>query len=326
MKNKKIIIAGGTGFIGQEMAKYFHTENEIIILTRQIQHSKNNRNSDNHGILKSANIKYVKWDGMNAGDWTHELEGADVIINLAGKSVNCRYSRKNKQEILVSRVNAVMALGAAIRSCANPAKIWINAGSATIYRHAEDKPQDEYNGEYHNDFSVQVCKCWETSFHEQTVPQTRKVNLRMAITLGTGGVLLPYFKLLKFGLGGKQGTGRQMFSWIHIEDTCRLIEWITENEKITGTFNCCSPNPVTNQKFMKELRISTSKNFGLPAFNWILKTGAFLIGTDTELVLKSRWVHPTKLIEKGFSFKYPTLPNALSEIISRVPPKQFRIF
>lgn len=327
MKNKKIIIAGGTGFIGQEMTKYFGKENNIIILTRKMGNSKNNRNKynslSNEDLL---NVKFIKWDGRTTGDWTKELENADLIINLTGRTVNCRYNKKNKKEIFDSRTDAVKAIGEAIRQCTSPPKLWINASSATIYRHATDKPQDEYSGGFHDDFSVQVCKLWEKTFFEQIIPQTRKVALRMAITLGTGGVLIPYFNLLKFGLGGKQGSGKQMYSWVHIEDTCRMIEWITDNITIEGVYNCSSPTPVTNKDFMQTLRKVTGVKFGLPAFDWMLRIGALIIGTSTELILKSRWVLPTKILETGFRFKYPLLKDALADIISKVPRKQYHLF
>lgn len=327
MKNKKIVIAGGTGFIGQEMIKYFGKENTIIILTRQLQDAINNRNHY-YSLINDdlRNVRFMKWDGLHTGEWSKELDGADLLINLAGKSVNCRYNETNKKEIFDSRTQSVKALGAAINQCINPPKLWINASSATIYRHATDKPQDEYTGEFHNDFSVQVCKLWEETFYDQSTPSTRKVALRMAITLGTGGVLIPYFNLLKFGLGGKQGNGKQMYSWVHIEDTCRMIEWIYDNKEIKGTYNCCSPNPVPNETFMALLRKETGHSLGLPAYTWMLKIGAPLIGTEAELVLKSRWVVPTKILETGFQFKYPLLEDAFADIISKVPRKQYHFF
>lgn len=327
MKNKKIIIAGGTGFIGQEMIKYFGGENRIIILTRNIQNSKNNRN--HFDLLEKEdllNVQFIKWDGKTTDEWAKELENADLVVNLAGRTVNCRYNEKNKKEILDSRTDAVKVIGEAIRQCTIPPKLWINASSATIYRPATDKPQDEYSGEFQNDFSVQVCKLWEKTFFEQSLPNTRKVALRIAITLGAGGVLIPYFNLLKFGLGGKQGNGKQMFSWIHVEDICRMIEWITDHPTIEGIYNCTSPRPVTNKEFMKDLRNATGNKFGLPAYTWMLKIGAALIGTETELILKSRWVLPTKILETGFNFRYPLLKDALADILGNVPRKQYHLF
>lgn len=217
-------------------------------------------------------------------------------------------------------------IGEAILHCTKPPLLWINASSATIYRHAEDKPQDEYTGEFHEDFSTRVCQLWEKAFYEQLTPRTRKIALRMAITLGPGGIQIPYFNLLKFGLGGKQGNGRQMFSWIHIEDTCRIIEWLFHHTGMNGTYNCSSPNPVSNKEFMKALRKATGCNSGLPAFTWMLKAGAVLIGTETELVLKSRWVVPTKILESGFQFKHQSINEAFENIIKQVPKKQYRLF
>lgn len=327
MRDQRIILAGGTGFMGQEMIKYFGTTNQIIVLTRQVNDQQNNRNRySSLSDEEQKHIKYVKWDGKTIGNWAAEIDGANIIINLAGRTVNCRYTEKNKAEILNSRLDAVNAIGAAIQQSNLAPALWINASSATIYRHATDRPQDEYTGEYHDDFSVQVCQQWEKTFFDQSAPRTRKITLRMAITLGTGGVLIPYFNLLKLGLGGKQGSGKQMYSWVHIEDTCRMIEWICEHENLQGIYNCSSPNPVTNREFMQTLRSVTNTKIGLPAFEWMLKTGAAIIGTETELVLKSRWVIPTKITETGFVFKYPYLEDALADIISKVPRKQYHLF
>jgi uncharacterized protein (TIGR01777 family) len=328
MKDKKIIIAGGTGFIGQEMTRYFGRDNKIIILTRQVQAAKNNRNRYDSLTEKDlANVSFLKWDGKTTDPaWVKEFEGADLIINLAGKTVNCRYNEKNKKEIFDSRTEAVEVIGKAIAQCTLPPALWINASSATIYRHALDHPQNEYNGEFHDGFSVQVCKLWEKTFYDQPAPSTRKIALRMAITLGTGGVLIPYFNLLKFGLGGQQAGGKQMYSWIHIEDTCRMIEWIEAHDNLTGTFNCSSPNPVTNKEFMATLRRATGHIVGLPAFEWMLRLGAPMIGTEVELVLKSRWVVPARIMESGFQFKFALLKDAFADIISKVPRKQYHLF
>lgn len=326
MKNKKIIIAGGTGFIGEEMIRYWGKENKIVILSRQVNNEKNNRNKQQ--ILTDEELQKVvfrKWDGKTAGQWAEELEGADIVINLAGKTVNCRYNKKNKEEILNSRINAVKAIGSAIQLCKKAPALWINSSSATIYRYADDHAQDEYNGEFENDFSVQVCKQWEKILFEQSVPATRRVALRMAITLGTGGVMIPYFNLLKFGLGGKQGNGKQMYSWVHIEDTCRMIEWIAEREQLHGIYNCSSPNPVSNETFMRTLREVTGCRLGLPASKWMLKLGALIMGTETELILKSRWVLPTRILETGFQFKYPFLKDAMENIIAHTPARQYHL-
>ncbi len=328
MKNKKIVIAGGTGFIGQALAACFGKDNQIVIISRQSVNAHNNAYSNTLLLpAQGYNITYRRWDGEHLEKhWATELEAADIVINLAGKSVNCRYNEKNKKEIFDSRVHATKAIGEAIRHCTVPPKLWINAASATIYRHATDHPQDEYKGEFHNDFSVQVCKLWEKTFADERTPFTRKIALRAAITLGNGGVMVPYFNLLKFALGGKQGNGKQMYSWIHIEDLCRIIEWMGEHSNMEGVYNCAAPKPVTNDFFMQTLRKVTGHIIGLPAYEWMLTIGTMLIGTEKELLLKSRWVVPTKLLESGFVFKFPELEGALKDIVSRTPRKKYHLF
>src|SRR6478752_8455676 len=193
MKNKKIVIAGGSGFIGQYLSEYFGKENEIITLTRKTHQPNNNAYRENSN---NTLARLIDWDGKPTGVWMKEIEGADLLINLAGKSVNCRYTPENKKEIFDSRTNTTKILRHAVQQCIHPPKLWINAASATIYRNATDRPQDEYTGEYKNDFSVEVCKLWERVFFEQQTPYTRKVALRMTIVLGDGGVMVPYLNLL----------------------------------------------------------------------------------------------------------------------------------
>ena len=327
MKNKKIIIAGGTGFIGQSLAEYFGNDNQIVILTRGLAQTVNN----NFGVTQlnddaKKNVRLVQWNGKDAGPWCKEVDGADLVVNLTGKSVNCRYTNKNKQEIFDSRTDATKAIGQAIRQAIAPPALWVNAASATIYRHATDKPQDELTGEIKNDFSVQVCKRWEQTFFAEATPNNRKVALRMAVTLGNGGVIVPYLNLCKFGLGGHQGSGKQMYSWVHVEDICRAIEFMFNQPTMAGVYNVSSPNPITNKTFMQTLRNVTHHAIGLPAYAWMLKIGAALIGTETELLLKSRWVVPTKLQEAGFVFKYPNLDGAFKEIIAKLPRKKYHLF
>ncbi len=367
MKNKKIIIAGGTGFIGQALIRYFGSDNHIVVLTRTVSDHKSN-NYDHHLLDKQNGyqVEYIKWDGRTAEDhWVKECEAADIIINLAGRSVNCRYTKKNKDEILKSRIDATKALGEAIRKTIVPPKLWINAASATIYAHTTDRPNNEYTGrisdlkkdnmpsnllhdlrwawkkkcaalfhgkdsdqykDLQKDFSVMVCKEWEHCFEEQRTPFTRKICLRTAVTLGEAGVVVPYFNLLKFGLGGYHGNGQQMYSWLHVEDLARTIEWFVEHKELEGTFNCAAPNAVSNKQFMSIFRKITGHRFGLPAFSWMLELGAKLIGTETELILKSRWVVPAKLTQTGFVFKYSSLEDALAEIVSKTKRSKYHLF
>ncbi|ASZ09548.1 TIGR01777 family oxidoreductase [Chitinophaga pendula] len=311
MRNKKIVIAGGTGFIGKGLCAYFGTDNDVVVLTR-------------HPAAAEGRVQYIYWDGRTLGGWEGYLDGADLLINLTGKSVNCRYTAANRQEIFDSRTQATAILGEAVRLCGQAPRVWINAGSATIYRHAEDRAMDEYNGEIEDDFSVQVCKRWEGTFNALVLPGTRKIILRIAVTLGAqGGVIFPYLNLVKFGLGGYQGTGRQMYSWVHITDICRMMEWLYERDDQEGTYNCSAPQPVTNRVFMQTLRKATGYWFGLPAPTWILRIGAKLIGTETELLLKSRWVLPTRITQAGFRFRYPQLRGAMDAIVAELPRRRY---
>ncbi len=324
LRNKIIVIAGGTGFMGVEMCSYFGKENKIIILTRNIPNAQNNRNSQTYNEA-SKNVQYIEWDAKNIGAWANFLEGCDVLINLTGRTVNCRYTKKNKAAILNSRIDATNILNKAVNKLIKKPTLWINASSATIYNSSYTKPNDEYVDNFATNFSVDVCRKWEAAFFKSEHIAVRKVALRMAITLGSGGVLIPYFNLLKYGLGGTQGSGIQMFSWIHIEDLCRMIEWTYTNENIHGVLNAASPNPVTNKELMTTFRKLCGTKFGFPIYIWMLKLGAKLIGSEVELVLKSRNVIPTKAIQNGFTFKYPILKNALSEIIEKTPKKQYKL-
>jgi uncharacterized protein (TIGR01777 family) len=327
MRKKKIILAGGTGFIGQALAARWGKENQIVILSRQ--NAKSHSNSYGKNQLKAGagyQLSYCHWDGRHVErNWADELEGSDLVVNLAGRSVNCRYTPRNKQEIFDSRTDATRVIGQAIHETMMPPKLWINAASATIYRYALDRPQDETTGEIGEGFSVQVCQRWENTFFEQPTPFTRKIALRTAITLGDEGVIVPYLNLLKFGLGGRQGSGRQMYSWVHIDDVAKAIEWLLDKPELEGVFNLAAPGPVTNSYFMATLRRLTHHRFGLPMPAWLLRLGALLIGTETELVLKSRWVLPAKLQKAGFTFQYEQVDSALQDIIGRTPPKKYRL-
>jgi len=305
MKINKLILAGGTGFLGQAIIDRFNKQGtQIIIFTR----------GENKKI---ENISYIHWDGKTPGEWVKELEGSDVLINLTGKSVDCRYNEKNKKEIISSRVNATKVLGEAINKLADPPKVWLNSASATIYRHAEDKAMDEYTGEPGTGFSVGVCQAWEEAFNEIKNPKTRKIALRISMVLGKGGGVIPVMKkVVKSGLGGKMGTGKQFISWIHEEDFLNALEHLIRNEQASGAYNLAAPEPIQNKKFMEVMRQQLNVKMGLPAMKWMLEIGAFFIGTETELILKSRRVVPGRLLKEGFVFKYPATELALKNLLN----------
>lgn len=295
MKNK-VILAGGTGFVGTYFhEKFMNLGYEVKIISRQAHH--------------------ISW--MNQSEIVEALEDADLLINLAGKSVDCRYNRRNREEILNSRTETTKILGDALLSCKNPPGLWINSSTATIYRHAEDRPMTEESGEIGSGFSVDVAKAWERTFFSFDLPKTRQVALRIAIVLGkNGGVMTPYKNLVRFGLGGVQGWGNQMFSWIHIEDLFQIILFLKEKEEVSGVFNCSSPYPVTNRELMKQLRTAMNKQFGFPSPSWMLTIGALLIQTETELILKSRWVLPERLEKEGYTFRFGKIDMAFQDLLT----------
>ena len=300
----KIIIPGGAGFIGKYVAGFFHKKNHhVIILTRGKARIENG-------------ITYLNWDGKNFGDWIKELEGAEMVLNLAGKSVDCRYNEKNKKEILSSRIDTTEIIGKAIDNCIIPPKLWVNMSTATIYEHTlEGESNDEKNGMIGDDFSMNVAKTWEKTFNDSTLFATRKIAMRTSIVLGKeGGALTHLAPLVKFGLGGKNGSGKQFVSWIHVEDLARIIEWFMENKNAAGVYNCTSPSPIRNEIFMEKIRSSFRIPFGLPAPKWMIEIGTFLLRSESELVLKSRKVIPGKLLAEGFEFEFKKLDEALKNI------------
>ncbi|WP_116787077.1 TIGR01777 family oxidoreductase [Flavobacterium psychrotrophum] len=300
---KKLVIAAGTGFLGQVLVAHFKdVADQIIILTR------GNARID-------GNVKYVHWDARTLTGWERELERADTLINLAGKSVNCRYTEKNKQEIISSRVDSTIILSKAIQQCNYPPKNWLNSSTATIYRHSKDKQMDEATGEIGDDFSMNVAKMWERVFFAAETPGTKKIALRTSIVLGKNGGAFPMLlKLAKLGLGGKQGSGDQFVSWLHESDFARAVDFII-NRKIDGVINVVAPTPVKNDLFMKALRTAAGVPFGISQPKWLLQMGATLLGTETELVLKSRNVIPTQLIEQGFEFEFEKIESAFKNLV-----------
>ncbi|GAB4034810.1 TIGR01777 family oxidoreductase [Spirosoma gilvum] len=311
MKASKIVLAGGTGFIGKLLIDHWKgTDVDIVVLSRK-------QRPDQKGV------RYVVWDGETPGNWVSELERADVVINLAGKSVDCRYTSRNRQLILRSRVNATKVLGEAIKQLKTPPQLWINSSSATIYRHAPDRQMDENTGEIETTrpefrFSMEVCQAWEQAFWAADVPQiVHKVALRMAIVLGRDGGVLPVLKRLAYwGLGGTMGDGKQFISWLHERDLVRIIDFIIQNDTIAGIYNASAPHPIRNESFMRLLRQAVGIPIGLRASEWMLKIGAILLRTETELVLKSRNVVPGKLVEAGFQFEFKEAKAAINDLIA----------
>jgi uncharacterized protein len=268
-----------------------------------------------------GNCRECFWDGRTPGEWIKELDGADVLINLAGRSVDCRYTKRNRRLMMDSRVDSTRVLGEAVARCANPPKVWLNSSTATIYKHNFGPAWDE-NGEIgatpeaRDAFSVEIAKAWEQALEEAPTPRTRKVALRMAMVFGEGrnSVFPVLCRLARCGLGGRMGSGRQYVSWIHEADLCRAIDWIVEHEEISGPVNLAAPNPVTNREMMASVRELCGVPFGLPAAEWMLEVGAFFLRTETELIIKSRRVVPRQLLASGFQFQFPHLRAAMTDL------------
>ncbi|MBB6331020.1 uncharacterized protein (TIGR01777 family) [Chryseobacterium sediminis] len=296
----KIIIAGGTGFLGENLEKYFtEKENQVYILTRKPQRKNE-----------------IYWDAKTLGEWKNSLEKADVLINLTGKSVDCRYHKKNKQEIYSSRINSTKILQEAVSQCSEKPKIWLNASSATIYVHSEQHLNTEENGIIGDDFSMNICKSWEREFFAVKNEGMRKIALRTSIVLGNNGGAFPKLKMVtKLCLGGKQGRGNQMVSWIHIDDFCKAVDWIIQHENMSGAINITAPAPLSNDNMMKKLRKELKVPFGLNAPVWQLEIASLLLKTETELLLKSRNVYPERLIKSGFQFSFPGFDEAILNLL-----------
>jgi uncharacterized protein len=278
--------------------------------------------------LRSAAWRVVEWNGRDLGEWAQEIDGADVVINLAGRNVNCRYNRNNRREIMESRVLSTRVLGQAIAAAAHPPALWMNASTATIYRHALDRPMDEVSGELGGhepgapdtwNFSIDVATGWEQEFFAARTPGTRKIALRSAMTMSpdAGGIFATLLTLVRLGLGGRAGSGKQFVSWIHDADFLSAIELLIARKDLEGCINICAPNPLPYSDFMAGLRQACGVPFGLPATKWMLELGAFFLRTETELILKSRRVVPGRLLDAGFQFQFPDWPSAARELTRR---------
>jgi uncharacterized protein (TIGR01777 family) len=310
----KVVIPGGTGQVGAILARAFHQRgDEVVVLSRS---------------PSKADWRVEQWGAERLGPWIDELEGADVLINLTGRSVNCRYNAENRREIKESRVKSTRILGEAIAHLSCPPRVWLQASTATIYAHRYDAPNDEYTGIIDGAepnapdtwrFSIDVATSWEQAFNESGTPQTRKVLLRSAMIMSPdlGGVFDTLLRLVRSGLGGRSGEGRQYVSWIHDQDFINAIFWLIEHEEFEGPVNLASPNPVPNAELMRALRRAWGIRFGLPATAWMLELGAFILRSETELILKSRRVVPGRLLESGFAFQFSTWEETAVDLCRR---------
>jgi uncharacterized protein len=292
---KKVVLTGGTGFIGKYVAKRFRESGfQVVIVSREGGDA-----SWNHTDLKEA------------------LDGAELVLNLAGKSINCRHNQENKRLILNSRLNTTQQIGLVINDCATKPKLWVNASAVGIYKPTMIKPATEDDSELGTDFLAEVVCQWENKFFDFKFPETRQIVLRTSVVLGRdGGALKPLILLSRFGLGGKQADGMQMFSWIHEEDYFQILLFLIHNPTINKVINCTSPNPVSNKDFMQTLRKIMHVLIGLPAPKFAIQLGAKVIGTEPELILNSSFVIPKRLLDTGFEFKFPTVDLALNDLIS----------
>ncbi len=309
----RIVIPGGSGQVGRLLARHFRFHgHEVAVLTRS---------PSSH-----ADWREVRWDGVTAGDWVRELEGCDVCINLAGRSVNCRYGPENRAAIYDSRILPTRLLGQVLASLHAPPRLWLNASTATIYRHSLSDAMDEFSGELGGNepgvpdtwnFSIRVAKDWEQAFFESATPRMRKIALRSAVTFSAdrGGIFDVLSTLVRRGLGGTNGSGRQMVSWVHGEDFCRAIDFLIAEESLDGAVNIASPHPLPNREFMQVLRQAWGVPIGLPAPAWLIEMGCFLMRTESELVLKSRFVTPGRLEAAGFRFQHRDWPEAASDLV-----------
>ncbi|PAW83664.1 MAG: TIGR01777 family protein [Pedosphaera sp. Tous-C6FEB] len=312
MNKQRLILAGGTGFLGQALAKHFQSLGwEVVVITRNPQAGRTARE--------------VRWDAETLGDWARELDGAAAVVNLTGRSVDCRYTEANRRLILDSRVNSTRVIGQAIAQCAQPPRVWLNSSSATIYRHTLGPAWDESGTDFaptpavQDEFSLEVIHAWEQALNDAVTPRTRKVALRTTLVLGNGqnSVFPVLSRLARFGLGGRMGSGQQFVSWLHESDFLSAVEFLIAHEELAGPVNLAAPNPLPNAEMMRLFRESVGAPFGLPATEWMLEIGAFFLRTETELILKSRRVVPGKLLASGFAFRFPTMREALADLRAR---------
>ena len=315
MQALRIVIPGGTGHIGHFLARHFHgLGHHVTVIARH---------------PKPAEWRMVRWNASEPGEWAAAIDGADVVINLAGRSVNCRYTESNQREIRNSRVFTTGLIAEAIMRASQPPRIWLNASTATIYRHSVDKSMNESSGEIGGQesdappkwrFSIEVANAWESALFARELPRTRRVALRSAMVMSPdpGGPFDVLLNLVRWGFGGPAGSGRQYVSWIHDVDFVRAIEFLIAHDELAGAVNIAAPHPLPNRKFMNCLRQSWCTSYlGLPAPSWLLPLGSMILRTETELILKSRRVVPQRLLDAGFDFHFPNWRGACADLVAR---------
>jgi len=313
----KLVIPGGTGHLGKLLVASFGQQgDEIVVLTRTPR---------SEGC---AGARVVAWDGRTIGPWADEIDGADAVINLAGRTVNCRYTRANLKQMMDSRVDSTRVIGTAIERSSHPPAVWLQMSTAAIYAHRFDAPNDENTGQVGGEEpdaptrwrpSIEIAKAWEETQCEAIAPETRKVALRSAIVMSpeAGGPFDILLHLTRWGLGGAIAGGRQFVSWIHDRDFARAVEFLLERKEVHGPVNLAAPHPLPQGDFMAALRAASGARFGLPAAKWMAEIGAFFLGTETELVLKSRYVVPGRLLDAGFAFHFYEWPAAARDLVAR---------
>lgn len=290
----KIVICGGSGFIGKYLTQFLTQSGHQVVV-----------------VSRSSKLH----------NWSHQslmstIQHSDAIINLAGRSINCRHTEKNKQQILTSRINTTQAIGRALSAISHPPQLWVNASAIAIYPHNYDKFYDENSAVPVTNFLSSVVQQWEDAFFSFSIPDVRQVAFRTGVVLGHGGAFKPLMLLTKFGLGGTVGAGHQLFSWIHMHDYCRILSYTLQNIKVVGVVNCVSPQPLTNRRLMQSFRQSMHVPFGLPAPAFAVKVGTYLLGTESSLVLDSVGVIPQKLLNLGFTFHFPNIDKAINNLLS----------
>ncbi|GGS21211.1 TIGR01777 family oxidoreductase [Deinococcus knuensis] len=302
----RLVIAGGSGFLGRAVARHFAAQDwDVVIVSRS------------RPPVPTPG-RWVPWDALRQGGWVRELDGAAAVLNLAGRTVNCRYTAQNMLDIYTSRLDSTRALGRAVASVERPPPVWLSSSTATFYRDARDRPQDEATGERGEGFSVDVATRWEDALHELNLPHTRRVALRTAMVygVGVGGIMETTDRVVRLGGAGPMAGGGQYVSWIHERDFCRAAQFLIGGD-LSGPVNVCAPQPLPNAEFLRAYRQAWGVPLGVPSPAFLIGLGAAVMQSEAELLLKSRWVVPERLLGAGFTFEFPAWPGAIRDLVAR---------